>query len=233
MDELYPCVCVFVCVWLDLCLHSVPRLLKKLCKPVKAQNVLIDPSLRSAASLCSTSPPFLSFSSFVFMCKWFIIKKKHTVLAKHANHKSFLSPLFLLAFYLCCSKSLSPISPSWHTSRFILLLLLLLISFPLFLLLLSSPLSPSHSLALLMILSVPQCHREKNFGSCKNIFVFLAQKLSSAFFFFPPSPCCGSLIRVFQAKFTKVCHLLKVFPWDKCHLHMWVCTLVRFKHLQN
>ena len=148
-----------------------------------------------------------------------------------------ISPSCLLSFsllFICAAPS--PYPPSAHpdTHPDLSFFFFFSSSLFLFLLLLSSPLSPSHSLALLMILSVPQCHREKNFGSCKNIFVFLAQKLSSAFFFFfSPSPCCGSLIRVFQAKFTKVCHLLKVFPWDKCHLHMWVCTLVRFKHLQN
>lgn len=164
-NVLFECVCVCV----DLCLHSVPRLLKKLCKPIKVNNVLIDLSLRSAASLCSTSPPFQSFSLFVFMFYWFIIKKAHytsgniTVLAKNANHKSFLSLIFLLAFYQCCSKSLSPISQSWHTSRIISFFFFLSFSSLSLFLLHSSPLSPIPSLAPLMILSVPQTPQGKNF----------------------------------------------------------------------
>ena len=128
-----------------------------------------------------------------------------------------ISPSCLLSFsllFICAAPS--PYPPSAHPDTHPDLSFFFFFSSSslfLFLLLLSSPLSPSHSLALLMILSVPQCHREKNFGSCKNIFVFLAQKLSSAFFFFfpPPRPVVARSYECFKPNSPKSVISLRFF----------------------
>ena len=133
------------------------------------------------------------------------------MLAKHANHKSFLSPLFLLAFYLCCSKSLSPISPSWHTSRFILLLLLLLlISFPLssssFFTLISQsqPRSANDPLSA----TVPQ---GKKLWELQEHFRIFSPKTFFCFFFFPPRPVVARSYECFKPDSPKSVISLRFF----------------------